>query len=157
MCMTKIRSGERIGQQGLLRVGASAAIFDPTRTKVLLTRRTDNGQWCFPAGAMDPGESIAETCVREVREETGLHVRIERLIGIYSSPNWLIEYADGNRFQVISVHFEATPTGGTLGVSSETTDYGYFSLAESEHLDLMEHHRERLVDTFAAAHEVVVR
>lgn len=155
--MAKVLSGERIGRQGVLRVGASAAIFDPTRTKVLLTRRTDNGQWCFPGGAMDPGESIAEACVREVREETGLHVRIGRLIGIYSSPNWLIEYADGNRFQIVAMHFEVMPTDGTLGVSSETTDYGYFSLAESQHLDLIEHHRERLVDTFAATHEVVVR
>jgi ADP-ribose pyrophosphatase YjhB (NUDIX family) len=155
--MTKVLSGERIGQHGTLRVGASAAIFDPTHTKVLLTRRTDNGQWCLPGGGMEPGEGITETCVREVLEETGLHVRIVRLIGIYSSPHYLIERANGNRQQAVVMHFEATPIGGMLGISSETTDSGYFSLAETYQLDVIEHHRERLEDTFATAREVVVR
>jgi 8-oxo-dGTP pyrophosphatase MutT (NUDIX family) len=58
--MTKVLSGERIGQHGTLRIGASAAIFDPTHTKVLLTCRTDNGQWCLPGGGMEPGESLIE-------------------------------------------------------------------------------------------------
>ena len=48
---------------------------------------------------MDSGESAVETCTREVLEETGLHVQVGRLIGVYSNPHRLIEYADGNRFQ----------------------------------------------------------
>ena len=44
---------------------------------------------------MDAGESVAEACAREVGEETGLEVRIERLIGVYSNPHRLLEYADG--------------------------------------------------------------
>jgi 8-oxo-dGTP pyrophosphatase MutT (NUDIX family) len=155
--MTKVLSGERIGQHGTLRISACAAIFDPTHTKVLLTCRTDNGQWCLPGGGMEPGESLIETCVREVLEETGLHVRIARLIGIYSSPYYLIERANGHREQAVVMHFEAIPIGGTLGLSAETTDNGYFSLAETHQLDVMEHHRERLEDTFAPAREVVVR
>jgi len=64
----KLVHGERVGRQARLRPGASAIIFDSSRQKVLLTRRSDNGRWCLPGGGMDPGESAEETCVREARE-----------------------------------------------------------------------------------------
>ena len=69
--MTQILYGERIGKQGKIRLGCSAAIFDE-HGRILLTRRADNGQWCLPGGGMESGESAAEACEREVLEETGL-------------------------------------------------------------------------------------
>ncbi|MEP6984348.1 MAG: NUDIX domain-containing protein, partial [Chloroflexota bacterium] len=83
--MAKVIYGDRIGRTAELRTGCSAFILDPMGERVLLTRRTDNGRWCLPGGAMEAGESLAETCIREVREETGLEVRILRLVGIYST------------------------------------------------------------------------
>ena len=62
--MAKLIYGDRIGKRGVLRGGASAIIFDESREKVLLTKRTDNGRWCIPGGGMDPGESVEEACVR---------------------------------------------------------------------------------------------
>ena len=59
--MSKSLYGDRIGKMAKLRVGASAIIFDETREKILITRRTDNGLWCLPGGGMDPGESVMET------------------------------------------------------------------------------------------------
>jgi len=72
--MTQILYGDRIAAQGKIRLGCSAAIFD-SQSRVLLTKRQDNGQWCLPSGGMEPGESVAEGCEREVLEETGLSVR----------------------------------------------------------------------------------
>jgi|TARA_B100002003_G_C14072291_1_gene515898 8-oxo-dGTP pyrophosphatase MutT (NUDIX family) len=72
--MAKIIEGERIGKTAPLKVGCAAAIFDESHKKLLLTRRSDNGQWCLPGGGMEPDESTAEACEREVLEETGLHV-----------------------------------------------------------------------------------
>src|SRR5712692_6348592 len=103
----KIIEGDRVGRLGKLRVGCMATIFDETGQKVLLTRRMDNGRWCLPAGAMEAGESAAECCAREVLEETGLIVRVSKLIGIYSSPHRLLEYADGGRWQTVSLCFLA--------------------------------------------------
>ncbi len=97
--MAKLIHGDRIGKRGVLRVGASSIIFDESREKVLLTKRTDNGRWCLPGGGMDPGESVEEACVREAYEETGLHVKVTRLVGVYTTPNLVIEYADGNVIQ----------------------------------------------------------
>ena len=59
--------GDRIGKLGRLVPACDAVIFDSTGKKVLLTRRSDNGRWCLPGGAMDPGESASECCVRDSR------------------------------------------------------------------------------------------
>ena len=96
---------------------------------------------------MDPGESASETCVREVLEETGLDVRVTRLVGVYTSPNLIVEYAGGNRVQPVAFSFEAEVIGGELGLSEETTEFGYFTLEEMETIDLMEHHKERIQDS----------
>ncbi len=155
--MAKIIRGDRIGKLAVIRTGCSAIIFDDTRERILLTRRTDNGRWCLPGGGTDPGESLEETCIREVREETGLHVRVSKLIGVYSSPHFIVEYADGNRNQLVSVSFEAEVIGGELGLSDETTEFGYFTPDEIETMDLMEHHRDRIRDALAGQDKPFIR
>ena len=95
---------------------------------------------------MDPGESAAEACIREVFEETGLEVKVKRLVGIYTSPDILIEYPDGNKIQPVAFSFEVEVTGGTLGLSDETTEVGYFTIEKMEKMDMMEHHVQRIYD-----------
>ena len=155
--MTRIIHGERVGRNGVLAVGCSAAIFDSTRQKLLLTRRTDNGRWCLPGGHMEPGESAVEACAREVLEETGLEVLVGRLIGIYTTPHRLLEYPDGNRCQGVAMSFEAQHIGGHLGLSSETTEFGYYSQAEMSGMDVMDNHWERITDAFQGLDAAFVR
>ena len=107
--MTQVLYGDRLGKHGKIRLGCSAAIFDEQK-RVLLTKRQDNGQWCLPSGGLEPGESAAEACEREVLEETGLSVRTKRLVGVYSHPDQLVVYADGNKVQIVALHFEAEIT-----------------------------------------------
>ncbi len=144
--MAKMIYGDRIGRTAELRTGCSAFILDPMGERVLLTRRTDNGRWCLPGGAMEAGESLAETCIREVREETGLEVRVLRLVGVYSSPDRIVTYPDGNQWQIVSHNFEAEVIGGELSLSNETTEFGYFTPDEIANMDVMEHHREIISD-----------
>jgi 8-oxo-dGTP pyrophosphatase MutT (NUDIX family) len=144
--MTKVVYGERIARQGEIRLGCSAALLDE-RGRVFLTRRTDNGQWCLPGGRMEPGESATEACEREVREETGLRVRLKRLVGVYSHADQLVVYPDGNKAHIVALHFEAEIMEGQSTLSDETTDFGYFSLDEIEGLEMFGRHRERVVDT----------
>ncbi|MBI4761222.1 MAG: NUDIX domain-containing protein [Chloroflexota bacterium] len=154
--MTQIIYGERIAKQGKLRLGCSAAIFDE-HGRILLTRRQDNGQWCLPGGGVEAGESVAEACEREVWEETGLSVRVKRLVGVYSHPDQLAVYPDGNKAHIIVLHFEAEALGGELGLSDETTAYGYFTLDEVEGLEMLGRHKERILDTLANQKEAFVR
>ena len=155
--MSKVIRGDRIGRSGVLGPGSSATIFDPSGERVLLTRREDNGVWCLPGGGMDPGESAAEACAREVLEETGLVVRVGRLVGVYSTPNMIIEHADGNRIQPMAMHFLAEPIGGELGLSDETTDVGYFTREEMNGMDVWEHHLERIDDAIAGVDAAFIR
>ncbi len=148
---------DRIGKSGQLSIGTSAVIFDTQRQKILLTQRQDNGRWCLPGGRMEPGENVVEACVREVREETGLEVQVQRLIGVYSSPHLAIEYADGKRYQLVAFSFEAQTMGGALRLSDETTDYGYFMPAEIAIMDVMEHHILRIQDALIEQASIVLQ
>ena len=154
--MTQILYGNRIGAQGKIRLGCSAAIFDE-HGHVLLTKRRDNGQWCLPSGGVEPGESVAEACEREVLEETGLSVRVKRLVGVYSHPDQLTVYSQTDKFQIVALHFEAEIVGGELGLSDETSDYGYFTVEEMERLKMLGRHKERILDTLANQKEAFVR
>jgi 8-oxo-dGTP pyrophosphatase MutT (NUDIX family) len=149
--------GDRIGKQGRLVPACDAVIFDATREKVLLTRRSDNGQWCLPGGAMDPGESAPECCAREVLEETGLVVSVGRLIGVYSTPHRITEYPDGNRKQALDLVFEAVRVSGQLAVSDETTEVGYFSPEQMISMEIMELFHERVNDAFASQEAAFLR
>lgn len=59
---------------------------------LMLKRRPDDrwfaSSWCFPGGRLDPGEAPEDGLLREIREETGLEVSIERAFGLFESP-WL--------------------------------------------------------------------
>lgn len=155
--MAQIIHGERVGAQGKIRVGCSAAIFSEDGKKILLARRSDNGLWHMAGGGLEPGESAAEACVREIREEFALEIEVKRLIGVYSSPDILVRYADGNAFQFVSLFFEAVIRAGEPRLNDELKEWGYFSLEEARRLDLMGNHVQRLEDAFARRTETVVR
>jgi 8-oxo-dGTP diphosphatase len=63
-----------------IRPAAAVALFD-SGGNILLLRRKDNDKWTMPGGTLDFGESLTHCAVREVREETGLQIRITGLIG----------------------------------------------------------------------------
>ncbi len=154
--MTQVLHGERLGKQGQLRLGCTGIIFDEHK-RVLLTRRADNGQWCLPGGGMDAGESAAEACERELWEETGLKVRVKRLAGVYSDPNQLVIYPDGNKAFIVALSFEAEIVGGELGLSNETTDAGFFTVTEMETMDLLGNHKQRVLDAFLNQAEAFIK
>ncbi len=143
---TEVLYGPRLGREGQLRMGCSAVLFDEAREKVLLTQRTDNGRWCLPGGAMEAGESAAEACEREVWEETGLRVRVKRLIGVYSNPDQLVIYPDGNKAFFVVLNFEVELISGELGLSNETTAFGYYTLKDMESMPMHAQHKMRVED-----------
>ena len=155
--MTKILYGTRLGKNGELRVGCSATIFDKSHQKVLLTRRLDNGLWCLPGGHMESGESVEECCMREVFEETGLQVRVKRLTGVYSDPNQLAIYPDGNQVHFVVINFEVTVQQGEPRVSDETSEFGYFSLDEIRSMTMHDHHGDRVADALTNQAEAYIR
>lgn len=117
-------------------VPAASAVVTDDQGRILLARRRDNTLWTIPGGAMEPGESIIETAVREVEEETGVRVEVTGLVGIYSNPRHVVEYADGEVRQQFSICFAAHPVSGELAPSEETSEVRYVEPTRLDQLDI---------------------
>jgi 8-oxo-dGTP pyrophosphatase MutT (NUDIX family) len=122
-----------VGHDLLVLPSAAACIRDE-RGRILLLRRGDgdiadgdiadgdiadgdirrDGLWSMPGGALDPGERLDQAVVREVREETGLEVEPVAVIGVYSDPENIHTYPNGDRVQPITTFFECRVVGGAL-------------------------------------------
>ncbi|GAA0736422.1 NUDIX domain-containing protein [Dactylosporangium roseum] len=91
--------------------------------ELLLIHRTDNDNWSLPGGAMEPGESMTDCAVRETFEETGIHVEVTGLIGIYTDPRHVILYTSNNEVrQEFSIVYTARPLGGSPTPSDESRE-----------------------------------
>ncbi|MBI4732660.1 MAG: NUDIX domain-containing protein [Chloroflexi bacterium] len=154
---TTVLHGKRITLQGQLRLGCSTVLLDETGTRVLLTRRADNDLWCLPGGRVDAGESVAESVERECFEETGLRVRVKRLTGVYSDPDQLVVYPDGNKVHIVVLNFLVEQVSGEISLSSETTDIRYFSVEEAVKMDLFHNHAEHLRDALSGREAAFVK
>jgi ADP-ribose pyrophosphatase YjhB (NUDIX family) len=134
-----------VGRALGVRASVSAVIFD-RRGRVLLQQRSDGGQWGLPGGSVEIGESVHDAVIREVREETGLHVTVRRLVGVYSDPAWqVVRYPDGNVWHYVSVCFECAVRGGELTTCDETLALRYVSPARMP-TTLLPNHRIRIRD-----------
>lgn len=116
-----------IGHDPVIMTCAGCAVIDNSG-RVLLQRRGDaEGPWGLPGGAMELGETLEEAAVRETREETGLDVRPDELLGVYTGP--LHTYANGDVVQSVVVMLTATQVGGELSADGkETVDLRCFPL-----------------------------
>lgn len=95
-------------------------IFNPDKTEVLLTRRRDIPIWVLPGGGIEEGEPCEAAVIREISEETGLNVAINRKTGHYYPVNHL-----ANTTHV----FECRTLSGSPKLSVETRDIGFFPLS----------------------------
>ncbi len=111
---------------------------------VLLQRRSDSGNWSLPGGVMELGETIAQTAVRELHEETGLDVELTGILGIYADPGHVIAYSDGEIRQEFVIAYIGRVTGGTLAVSDESTNVRFVAPDEFDALPIHESVRLRL-------------
>ena len=133
------RCGERLGEkhiEGMLRPSCPACgyvvFLDPKVAAVALVVDGDGlvmvkrgvepqyGKWAFPSGYVDRGEVVEAAAIREVKEETGLDVELEGLIGVYS--------LEGN--PVVLVVYSAHITGGEVAIGHDALAVHTFALDE---------------------------
>jgi ADP-ribose pyrophosphatase YjhB (NUDIX family) len=134
-----------------------AAIIANAEGRVLLQRRSDNGLWGLPGGSVEIGESVTTAIVREVREETGLAVEVERLVGVYSDPAFqVVRYKDGNVVHYINTLMTCRVVGGTLQTCDESLDLKFFDPTRLPG-DMLATHRIRVEDAIANRPEGFIR
>lgn len=115
----------------------SASVIAPNEEgKILLQKRSDTGLWALPGGAMEIGETLGQTAIRETREETGLDVELEYIVGIYTNPHHVVAFSTGEVRQQFSLCFACRIIGGEIKVSDESTDVDFFSPEEIETLNM---------------------
>ena len=125
--------------------------------EILLIRRTDNGNWAVPGGAIDLGESVAQAAVRETLEESGIECAITGIVGIYSDPRHVILYtSNGEARQEFSIVLTARPLSGQLTPGSESSDVRWVSPSELPGYAMDQSMRIRIND-FLARKETPVR
>ena len=147
----KIR--KRVGHEALILNFAGCIIFDE-QNRLLLQKRSDCGQWGFLGGMVEFGESVEETAVREVKEESGLDVETTSLFGVYSK--YFAEYANGDKAQPIVHMFKAKIIGGEpIEKNEETAELKYFHLNEVPPL-FCKQHRD-ILDDIKSSREFVYR
>jgi len=94
-----------------------------TRGGVVLIKRKNKpykGKWAIPGGFVEYGESVELAAKREALEETGLRVRLQKLLGVYSKPG------RDPRGHVVSVCFLAQRVGGRMMAASDAADVRVF-------------------------------
>jgi 8-oxo-dGTP pyrophosphatase MutT (NUDIX family) len=130
---------ENVGHGLLLLPGVTAVVFDDDG-RVLLGERSDNGQWALIAGVMDPGEQPAETIVREVYEETAVHVVPERITSVLTQPT--TTYPNGDRCEYVDITFRCRAVGGEARVNDdESLAVGWFALDDLPPITGLVRHR----------------
>ena len=100
-----------LGHAPFVGVGSKVLVVNES-DEVLMMRRSDMGVWDLPGGFCDIGENATHNAVREVREETGFEVEIERIVGIASGENYHVTYPNGDQVQSVMVVFRARVVGG---------------------------------------------
>jgi len=120
----------------LSRVLVVALVFICKDDAILLVRQNyGKGYWSLPGGVMEAGESIDQTAIREVKEETGLEVRLKRVVGLYSKPSE----------SALAVTFEGEVVGGRLQAAHEICECDYFPMDQLPR-PIRAHLRQRVQD-----------
>ncbi|WP_030438159.1 NUDIX domain-containing protein [Actinoplanes subtropicus] len=117
-------------------VPACGALVVDDTGRILMQKRRDTGQWALPMGKMELGETPTECAIRETEEETGIRVEILSLVGIFSEPNHIVAYTDGEIRQEFEITYLARPVRGEPTSNDEASDVRWFSLDALGTLDV---------------------
>ena len=105
-----------VGHDVLIGAGATTLVFN-SKKELLLNLRTDTNTWGIPGGSMELYETIEETAIRELKEETGITAETLELVAVLSGKDYYFEYPNGDKMCTVIVLFKVMNYNGTLKIS----------------------------------------
>lgn len=133
---------KHIGHNPLIGVGATTLVFNDKK-ELLLNLRTDTNTWGIPGGSMELYETIEETAIRELKEETGICADELELVTVLSGKEFYFEYPNGDKMCTVIVLFKVSNYSGSIKVSdTESKALKFFPL---NNLPAMESRAEKIV------------
>ena len=105
--------------------------------KILFQRRTDNGKWGLIGGLLEMNETYEQAALREIREETGLEVRLDSFLGIFHNHDMV--WANGDAAHVISAVYTAEIVSGEPRIDEESFELRFFGADEVRELFAEDH------------------
>ncbi len=117
-----------VGHAPLMAPAAMAILYDEKKRAILLERRTDNGLWCVPGGALELGEDFIDGLKREVKEETNLDIRNPELFALKAGIHMV--YPNGDEMYYSDAAYIVKEFSGTLGTDSESDRLCWISIDE---------------------------
>ena len=117
-------------------VPASGVLAVNERGEILLQRRRDTCQWALPMAKQELGDTITECAIRETKEETGVDVAVDGLVGIFSDPSHIVAYTDGEVRQEYEVTLLGRPVGGGPRTNAEADVVRWVPPGELPALDI---------------------
>lgn len=137
-------------------VPSVVAIVQDDQGRILMIHKTDNDKWALPGGGHEIGESVADTVVREVKEETGYDVEVDTITGTYTDPGHVMAYDDGEVRQQFSIAFRARLIGGQPRTSNESDIVEWVSPDQLDDLALHPSMRLRIAHALAGNQRPVI-
>ncbi|MBY8863454.1 NUDIX domain-containing protein [Nocardia sp. CA2R105] len=113
---------------------------------ILPQRRRDTRQWALPGGAMDFGETAGKCAIRECREETGITAEITGFLGIYSNPNHIVAYTDGETRQQYENTYIGRPIEGEPTINDEADGVAFVQPEDLDDYDIHPSMRQQISD-----------
>ena len=117
--------------------------------KILLQKRADKGTWGLPGGALELGESALEALVREFYEETGVEVRVEKLLNVYTK--YSDSYPNGDEAQVLTILYlvsSETSISINFFTSDETLELGFFDYSDIQNIAIVNQQHQDMINDF---------
>jgi 8-oxo-dGTP diphosphatase len=119
-------------------------VITQNNSVVLIMRKNPpfKGSWALPGGFVEYGETVEMAAIRETKEETGLDIGLDGIVGVYSDPN------RDPRGHIISICFLGHKIGGELVADTDAADIQCIGIDEISETELAFDHHKILADAF---------